>query len=164
VNSLGPSREQRFTPSVTQVINLILSDVGRPVNHILSNLAGYDRLVEDVQAVLDRLTHRCHNPRGDLYLLSAKTYCSVVRATDAGHAIMICPRLHPQSLFCAACLGKNGAEIAPGHWSSSVQSGYFLVGDAATKGGGVKYAGWMPPRSRLAAGCSPPNSVENLRL
>jgi two-component system, chemotaxis family, CheB/CheR fusion protein len=46
---------QRFTPSVTQVINLILSDVGRPVGHIVSNLAGYDRLVEDVQEVLDTL-------------------------------------------------------------------------------------------------------------
>ena len=45
----------RFTPAVTQVINLILSDVGRPVGHIVSNLAGYDRLVADVQAVLDSL-------------------------------------------------------------------------------------------------------------
>ena len=43
----------RFTPAATQVINLILSDVGRPVGHIVSNLVGYDRLVEDVQAVLD---------------------------------------------------------------------------------------------------------------
>jgi two-component system CheB/CheR fusion protein len=45
----------RFTPSVTQVINLILTDVGRPVSHIVSNLVGYDRLVEDVQAVLNDL-------------------------------------------------------------------------------------------------------------
>ena len=48
----------RFTPAATRIINLILSDVGRPVNHILSNLAGYDRLVEDVQAVLDNLVHK----------------------------------------------------------------------------------------------------------
>jgi two-component system CheB/CheR fusion protein len=46
---------QRFTPSVTQVINLILSDVGRPVGHIVSNLIGYNRLVVDVKAVLDTL-------------------------------------------------------------------------------------------------------------
>ena len=46
---------QRFTPTVTQVINLIPADVGRPVGHILSNLKGYDRLVLDVQAVLDSL-------------------------------------------------------------------------------------------------------------
>jgi two-component system CheB/CheR fusion protein len=48
-------RIQRFTPAVTQVINLILSDVGRPVGHIVSNLVGYDGLVADVQAVLDNL-------------------------------------------------------------------------------------------------------------
>jgi two-component system, chemotaxis family, CheB/CheR fusion protein len=45
----------RFTPAVTQIINLILSDVGRPVGHIASNLVGYDRLVADTQAVLDTL-------------------------------------------------------------------------------------------------------------
>ncbi len=45
----------RFTPSVTQVINLILTDVGRPVGHIVSNLMGYDHLVEDVRAVLNTL-------------------------------------------------------------------------------------------------------------
>jgi two-component system CheB/CheR fusion protein len=45
----------RFTPAATRIINVILSDVGRPVNHILSNLAGYDRLAVDVQAVLDTL-------------------------------------------------------------------------------------------------------------
>ena len=43
---------QRFTPPVTKVINLILSDVGRPVGHIVSNLVGYDSLVEDIKAVL----------------------------------------------------------------------------------------------------------------
>jgi two-component system CheB/CheR fusion protein len=46
----------RFTPDVSRVINLILTDVGRPVGHILSNLNGYDRLTEDVQAVLNTLT------------------------------------------------------------------------------------------------------------
>ncbi len=45
----------RFTPTVTQVINLILTDVGRPLGHIVSNLAGYDCLAADVQAVLDTL-------------------------------------------------------------------------------------------------------------
>ena len=45
----------RFTPVITRIINLILSDVGRPVSHIVSNLAGYDRLPADVQTVLDSL-------------------------------------------------------------------------------------------------------------
>ena len=45
----------RFTPSMSQIINLISSDVGRPVGHIVSNLVGYDRLVADLQKVLDTL-------------------------------------------------------------------------------------------------------------
>ncbi len=45
----------RFTPAASAIINLILSDVGRPVSHLVSNLAGYDRLVADVQQVLNTL-------------------------------------------------------------------------------------------------------------
>jgi two-component system CheB/CheR fusion protein len=45
----------RFTPAASAIINLILSDVGRPVGHIVANLVGYDHLVTDVQAVLDTL-------------------------------------------------------------------------------------------------------------
>ena len=45
----------RFTPSATEIINLILSDLGRPVGHIVSNLVGYENLLEDAQAVLDTL-------------------------------------------------------------------------------------------------------------
>lgn len=48
-------RIQRFTPPAVQVINLIQSDIGRPVNHIVSNLANYDRLEEDLQNVLNTL-------------------------------------------------------------------------------------------------------------
>jgi two-component system, chemotaxis family, CheB/CheR fusion protein len=46
---------QRFTPAVTQLINLIRSDIGRPLAHIVNNLQGYDRLVLDIQDVLDTL-------------------------------------------------------------------------------------------------------------
>jgi two-component system CheB/CheR fusion protein len=48
-------RVMRFTPAASTIINLIPSDVGRPVAHIVSNLAGYDRLVADTQEVLDTL-------------------------------------------------------------------------------------------------------------
>jgi two-component system CheB/CheR fusion protein len=70
-------RIQRFTPAVTQVINLILTDVGRPVGHIVSNLAGYDRLVEDVKAVLDTLVPKeveVQTKAGDWYLLRIRPY------------------------------------------------------------------------------------------
>lgn len=48
-------RIARFTPAATQVINLIPADVGRPVEHVVPNFVGYDRLVEDTRQVLDTL-------------------------------------------------------------------------------------------------------------
>ncbi len=67
----------RFTPAVTHVINLILTDVGRPVSHIVSNLVGYDRLVEDVQTVLDDLVPReieVQTKTGNWYALRIRPY------------------------------------------------------------------------------------------
>ena len=48
----------RFTPTVTEIINLIPGDIGRPVGHIVSNLVGYGSLVEDTQSVLDTLVEK----------------------------------------------------------------------------------------------------------
>lgn len=45
----------RYTPTVSQVINLIPSDVGRPVSQIVTNLKGYTLLAADVRTVLDTL-------------------------------------------------------------------------------------------------------------
>jgi two-component system CheB/CheR fusion protein len=45
----------RYTRDVTRIINLISSDVGRPIGHVVSNLVGYDRLVSDIHNVLDTL-------------------------------------------------------------------------------------------------------------
>lgn len=48
-------RIMRFTPAASTIINLIPTDLGRPVSHLVSNLAGYDRLVADTKEVLDTL-------------------------------------------------------------------------------------------------------------
>ena len=67
----------RFTPPVTQVINLIPTDVGRPVGHIVSNLLGYDRLVEDIKEVLDTLTPKdieVQTQKDAWYLLRIRPY------------------------------------------------------------------------------------------
>jgi two-component system, chemotaxis family, CheB/CheR fusion protein len=68
---------QRFTPAATLLVNLIRSDVGRPLGHIVSNLLGYDRLVADVQDVLETLTPKevQVSTRNDAwYLLSIRPY------------------------------------------------------------------------------------------
>jgi len=70
----------RFTPGATQIINLILSDVGRSVGHFASNLVGYDRLVADVQAVLNNLIPKeleVQTTNGNYYLMRIIPYRTV---------------------------------------------------------------------------------------
>ena len=43
-----------FTPAVTKIINLIKTDIGRPISDIVSNLE-YENMVKDVKIVLDTL-------------------------------------------------------------------------------------------------------------
>jgi two-component system CheB/CheR fusion protein len=67
----------RFTPTAREIINLIESDVGRPVSHIVSNLVGYNELVQDVNAVLDTLTPkeaRVQSLEGWWYLMRIRPY------------------------------------------------------------------------------------------
>ena len=45
----------RFTPAASKITNLIISDVGRPVRHIISNLVSYNTLVADLNDVLNTL-------------------------------------------------------------------------------------------------------------
>ena len=45
---------KRFTPSMAKIINLIQTDVGRPIGHLSSNLI-YDGIQQDVKTVLNKL-------------------------------------------------------------------------------------------------------------
>ncbi len=70
----------RFTPAMSTIINLISSDVGRPVGHIVSNLVGYDRLVADVQTVLETLDsqeRRVQTASGLWFQMRIKPYRTV---------------------------------------------------------------------------------------
>jgi len=51
-------RVLRFTPAASAIINLIASDVGRPVGHLVPNLVGYNSLLADAQEVLDTLVSK----------------------------------------------------------------------------------------------------------
>jgi two-component system, chemotaxis family, CheB/CheR fusion protein len=48
----------RFTPTATRIINLIQTDIGRPVDHVVSKLIDYHTLTIDIQSVLETLTPR----------------------------------------------------------------------------------------------------------
>jgi two-component system CheB/CheR fusion protein len=67
----------RFTPAASSIINLIVSDVGRPVAHIVSNLVGYDSLVADIKAVLANLVpieREVQTEEGRWYTLRIQPY------------------------------------------------------------------------------------------
>jgi two-component system, chemotaxis family, CheB/CheR fusion protein len=67
----------RFTPTVSALIHLIESDVGRPVDQIRSNLAGYDHLAADIREVLESLVPKeleVQTHTGKWYLLCIRPY------------------------------------------------------------------------------------------
>jgi two-component system, chemotaxis family, CheB/CheR fusion protein len=67
----------RFTPTTTEVINLIGSDIGRPVGHLVPNLDNYDNLIADIQEVLETLMTKeveVRNTRGEWYTMRILPY------------------------------------------------------------------------------------------
>jgi two-component system CheB/CheR fusion protein len=67
----------RFTPEAAQLVNLIPTDVGWPLGHIVSNFVDYDHLVEDVNEVLINLVPKdteVQTPNGSWHLLRIRPY------------------------------------------------------------------------------------------
>ena len=78
-------RIRRFTPAASSIINLILSDVGRPLSHLVSNLVGYDHLVADTQEVLDTLVPKeteVKTSEGKFYTLRIQPYRTLKNAIE----------------------------------------------------------------------------------
>jgi two-component system CheB/CheR fusion protein len=48
---------RRFTPEATSIVNLIPTDIGRPLEHVVSNLS-YDAMIDDLASVLHSLVPR----------------------------------------------------------------------------------------------------------
>ncbi|MEY3106470.1 MAG: hypothetical protein RIT35_636, partial [Pseudomonadota bacterium] len=46
----------RFTSASSKIMNIMSSDIGRPVSHFALNLVGYDNFLEDTQAVMSTLS------------------------------------------------------------------------------------------------------------
>lgn len=75
---------RRFTPTINTIFNLLPGDMGRPIQHFVSNLA-YDKLIADCQAVLDTLISHSvevQSHKGAWYLMTIKPYRTVEHMID----------------------------------------------------------------------------------
>jgi len=85
-------RIARFTPAITQVINLIATDVGRPLEHVVANVVGYDTLVEDIQTVLDTLLSKeaeVQVKSGNWFLMRIRAYRTMENTIEGAVVTMV---------------------------------------------------------------------------
>lgn len=78
-------RIQRFTPAAVQIINLIHTDLGRPLGHISTNLIGNVLLDKYVQAVIDNIMPQeleAQTRDGRYYLIRILPYRTLENAIE----------------------------------------------------------------------------------
>jgi two-component system, chemotaxis family, CheB/CheR fusion protein len=69
-------RIRRFTKQATTIINLIETDIGRPLQHVATNLA-YDGMITDLNEVMEKLLLKeveVQNTKGDWYSMRIMPY------------------------------------------------------------------------------------------
>jgi len=66
-----------FTPATAEIIDLLPSDVGRPLSNFVANLKGYESIAADVKSVLDTLVPKeleVESTKGRIYILRIQLY------------------------------------------------------------------------------------------
>ncbi|MDP3561540.1 MAG: CheR family methyltransferase [Legionellaceae bacterium] len=87
---------KRFTPKATEIINIIPTDIGRPINHLVSNLQ-YEQLVEDSRTVLNTLepiTTEGMDKKGHWHIIKIIPYRSTIRQIDG--VVVVFLSIHKQ--------------------------------------------------------------------
>jgi two-component system CheB/CheR fusion protein len=136
----------RFTPSASEVINLILSDIGRPVAHIVSNLVGCDTLLADVQTVLDTLRPidaEVQTTAGKWYMMAIRPYRTLQNVIEGAVLtfIDITDRKHiEQALAEANKLARLAVVVRDAHDAITVQDMAGRI--IAWNPGAVRLYGW----------------------
>jgi two-component system CheB/CheR fusion protein len=75
-------RIRKFTPGVTETINLIENDIGRPIKHISHKLA-HENFLDDIEYVLETLEHfqkEVRNSEGQWFLMKIVPYRTLENA------------------------------------------------------------------------------------
>jgi two-component system, chemotaxis family, CheB/CheR fusion protein len=89
---VGPDlRVRRFTPAAEKLLNLVPSDIGRPLAHIKLGLADLPELEPLLAEVLDTVTHReleVRDKRGNRYVMRLRPYCTLDNRID-GVVVML---------------------------------------------------------------------------
>ncbi len=67
---------RRFTPDAVNIVNLISTDLGRPLRHVMNNL-DYDGMIDDIKEVLEKLTPKeteVRTAKGEWYNMRIMPY------------------------------------------------------------------------------------------
>ena len=136
----------RFTPAASTIINLISSDIGRPVGHIVSNLIAYVNFVSDIKTVLNTLIPKeleVQSVDGNWYTMRIQPYRTldnviegaVISFVDVSETVQI-----RESLRIANDAMRLSALARDGHDAISVQD---LDGRITTwNRGAIRLYGW----------------------
>ncbi|MFT5286445.1 MAG: two-component system CheB/CheR fusion protein [Planctomycetota bacterium] len=119
----------RYTPAASDIINLILSDVGRPVGHIVSNLVDYTSLLDDMQSVLDTLvahTVQVQTNEGKWYTMRIQPYRTLENVIEGAVISFVdvteMVRTQGELTRTAALLRRTGKLGKIGGWELSTEN------------------------------------------